>query len=269
MLKKKAFTLIELLVVISIIALLIGILLPALGAARRTARQMQNSTQVRGIQGAFVLFAQGNNQWYPGIKSDASKVTTSSTDGFPSNYGTSTQDGGTTTHTGTAVYDGSFASTRIQLLLANNYFSGDYALSPAENKAAVWTTGALYTNQFSYALLSIGSSTDTLNPGRKLEWGSSTFNSQAAVLSDKDRSLDSSLSTTSLWVTTTTSGNTSSTDWRGSVGWNDNHVSFETSAQLSITKYGTLTNSGGDNLFVSSDGTSPGTTTANAFVVYN
>lgn len=54
---KTAFTLIELLVVISIIALLVGILLPALGAARRTARNIACATQQQQLGRAMFTYA--------------------------------------------------------------------------------------------------------------------------------------------------------------------------------------------------------------------
>lgn len=66
----RAFTLIELLVVISIIALLVGILLPALGAARRSARTAVCASNIRQISIGLLSYAQDNKSFLPAAWSD-------------------------------------------------------------------------------------------------------------------------------------------------------------------------------------------------------
>ncbi len=60
------FTLIELLVVISIIALLVGILLPALGAARRSAQASVCLGHQRSMGLGIAVYASNNNDWLAG-----------------------------------------------------------------------------------------------------------------------------------------------------------------------------------------------------------
>ncbi|MAX24092.1 MAG: hypothetical protein CMJ19_06255 [Phycisphaeraceae bacterium] len=211
--KKRAFTLIELLVVISIIALLIGILLPALGAARRTARQMQNSTQVRGIHSALVLFSQGNNTYYPGINTIGNVLTNTS---------------------GVAI--------RFRELLDDNYFTGEYVISPSETKTALTQSNVpVTTNNYSYALLEMVTTGTSGN--RANEWRD-TSNSEAVVISDRAKLNNTTANVKSVHTNPATGTN----EWRGSMGFNDNHVTFEATHNQVDTQYGddSTTN---DNLF--------------------
>lgn len=62
---QKGFTLIELLVVMSIIALLLSILMPALGRARAEAMLTKDQTQVKAVYSGFSFWTPSHNGKYP------------------------------------------------------------------------------------------------------------------------------------------------------------------------------------------------------------
>jgi len=64
---RKGFTLIELLVVMVIIALLVGLLLPALGRAKEEARKTQCRSNLRQIGLAYQMYATDNNNYTPAV----------------------------------------------------------------------------------------------------------------------------------------------------------------------------------------------------------
>lgn len=192
--KQDRFTLIELLVVISIIALLIGILLPALASARSRARQLQGTTQIRGIHTSLNIFGQSNKSWYPGIDSHGQLTSTSAT-----------------------------VENRYQILLNQNYIPGDYIINPQESNPSIWKDGdTVTTDHYSFSLLYLLPN----NTGdREDEWRE-TSNGMAPILSD--RAIGNMAGIRSIH----TNPLLNETDWRGSVVWNDNHAQFISTHQI-------------------------------------
>jgi prepilin-type N-terminal cleavage/methylation domain-containing protein len=68
--RHAAFTLVELLVVIGIIAVLVGILLPALNKARQTAKRVECAAYLRQVGLAAVNYANGNKGFLRGAESN-------------------------------------------------------------------------------------------------------------------------------------------------------------------------------------------------------
>jgi prepilin-type N-terminal cleavage/methylation domain-containing protein len=238
---RRGFTLIELLVVISIIALLIAILLPALGAARRTARRLQNSTQLRGIHQGLVTFANSNKDKFAGLDTKGQTIR---------NGANSTGNSG----------KGETIQARYWILLNGDYFTPEYAISPSETKTVTEYEEATGTGtnpvlfdpmdikHYSYAMLQFAAGgTGVPSPyhitvattRRAAEW-EQTLNSRSIVVSDRNVGADNAAGLQSV--------HSGVGEWIGSALWNDNHVGFE-NTEFFTTKYadaGLNTDTNGD-----------------------
>jgi len=254
---RRGFTLIELLVVISIIALLIAILLPALGAARTEARRIQNSANIRSVHQGMVAFAQGNNTMLPGVKSVDDYLNLNFSANSPGDINNLTM---------SAHRD----------LLKGGFVSSDFFISPAEtddNKQTFLSFGGVESDptgddgghafgrrHTSYGMLAGGNTSTsgaTFNFHR-ITWGLSrnnygdpealpfmgysidaardaamgecaaawqdSFDGKAVILGDRivwnDSGTLSAGQGLSVWAQP-------GEDWRGALAWNDGHVTFE------------------------------------------
>jgi prepilin-type N-terminal cleavage/methylation domain-containing protein len=236
---RRAFTLIELLVVISIIALLIAILLPALGAARTAARQMQSTTQLRGIQQGFHVFGVDNKEFYPGLRS---LTLNPGQDFTPSSEARTVSNG-----------SGRDVLVRLAIALEADLFTPDILISPAETNTDVqaWDASRTYATNggihiTSYAFSKLFDSGLPVAEGRAKEWRS-TMNSRAISVGDRCTSFSGAFRNTKLYQGLWSDNEPG---WVGTVVYNDNSTFFSFDNNVEGTTYGEHDNTLPDDIFL-------------------
>jgi len=243
--QRKAFTLIELLVVISIIALLIAILLPALGAARKQAVIMQSTTQQRGLHQAFVIYGQDNAGWYPGLvkgtNGNAVDILPASINGDQTNA---------------ANQPGTWPSARFALTVVGNYVSPEYVISPAEPAPRdPWVYGKTGTDSygtefdwhnFSYALDEWFVVNSHDNSYKQKSGNVDDLGSDTPVLTDRLVTILGGFGDINSYVGIYTS---KPGKFQMGIAWNDGHTTFVDTPVLDTVTYGKYT-SRNDNIYI-------------------
>jgi len=239
---KKGFTLIELLVVMSIIALLLSILMPALGRARREAMLLKDSTRIKSVHSGWITWASGHKSRYP-------------TPGYVNREGT---------------IKGRGAESRLlnttdnvhSLSIMENLYSVELLVSDNEPNPTVFTMenydytmrnpgeDTYWDEEFDADLSTGGegcnvsyASIPLIGERKTKEWGSSG-SSEFALMSNRGP-MFGQLVDHSMTYYIHGGGRT----WVGNVCWQDNHMSYEETLQPSMSVYRTSEGHVSDNLF--------------------
>lgn len=205
---RPGFLILELVAASAVLGVAATVSIVALGGDRNTARQMQNSTQLRGIHQGLFTYANSNKEHFPGLNSK----------------GLTLENGPDTTGNSG---DGTTAEARVWIMLDGNFFTPEYAIAPVDGRAVPYEFAfdeaqPVTHENYSYALLDIREDAGA----RRAEWTQSC-NTQAIVATDRNTSDLNVQEPTSIW---------NREAWQGSVLWNDNHVAFEES-QVFETRY--------------------------------
>lgn len=223
----RGFTLIELLVVMGIIALLLAILLPALGRARATTKRVKDSTQLQQIHKGFITLSIDYNGVYP---------TPGLINRIGTNPGVGAEDLSKNNH-----------ANMYSVCIMNSAFDAQSLVSPAEvstnvlaysnynfDSYNVTAAADLYWDPNMKSDLTTLSNTSYgtlhLAGARKVKEWKDTKNSKFAVIANRGVK-NGSLAPTDYNASRTLQIHGAAKQWEGNVGFNDNHVTFENKFQ--------------------------------------
>jgi len=276
----RAFTLIELLVVMSIIALLLGILLPALAKARKNALQVKCATQVKQMHAGLITQANDdakNNFLLPGevnrLGINGVQVPGRGDFDEAKNSHRNLWSAGVAKNLFPCVLLVSPAEVSSHVLVcptykfnsykpaADIYWDGD-ATAPGGSSASLFdingtgTTGGIGASSVSYAAMPLvkylGTTGTTLNQRRAGNWKSSG-NSKIVILGNrgpKDGTTADPIYTSS----TTLLIHGAQNEWDGNLCYGDNHMTYgRAMTPEGLDKVGTGTTATLDNVFLSDD----------------